>query len=256
MTTEPKRPINRFLTVATAQGDRMYQEDRHFWTELPSGLLIAVMDGHAGSKVAEFCQEQIGPLADSAFAEHQEAKEAISQIVSCLAASTEEYFDGSTISIAYIPNGSRLVVIAILGDSPVIVCDKAGKIHVSPEHNAGSNVEERNAAMLRGGRYTSGYIRNGSGQGIQLSRSLGDRDWGKILSREPEIYEIAWPEWVLVCSDGLIDPGHHNSAGIAMEIAESVNQGACAQELIDRAGIRDDNATVILWRRYPEGNRA
>ena len=49
------------LTHATAQGLRNYQEDRFFAKRFKlcddSGLFLAVMDGHGGDDVSEFCRE-------------------------------------------------------------------------------------------------------------------------------------------------------------------------------------------------------
>ncbi|MBI3274029.1 MAG: hypothetical protein HYZ69_02700, partial [Candidatus Colwellbacteria bacterium] len=121
-----------------------------------------------------------------------------------------------------------------------------------PEHNVRSNLEERKAAEQRGGIYSGGYIWNdlGSlGQGLQMSRALGDAHLGNILSREPDVYTIAEPLWVLVASDGLFDPGHSDTYRLLQEIEDYAKRNATADELmkwVEKRGLKD-NATALVW---------
>ena len=174
------------ITHATAQGPRPYQEDRYcFFSIRKPQTIIAVMDGHGGREVAEFCscnlkkifQDTRGKIADR-----------LNEVIRKLAEATPRHYEvGSTISIVSATN--HWAHIAFLGDSPVIIRTAGGKIDISPEHNVRSNDAERLAAEKRGGVYDNGYIcKSLGGYGLQLSRALGDCEMGSIISREPEIY--------------------------------------------------------------------
>lgn len=244
------------VTSAQEQGPREYQEDRSFYKRIKNpdchGWLLAIMDGHIGSSVAELCAKEIENLFVLQDADH--AEEALLHLASDLNAKTFNHSAGSTLSVACVLEDQRRVSIAILGDSPVIVLDSYGELHVSPEHNVRSNLKEREAAINRGGMYEDGYIfdkfdRNYD-RGLQMSRALGDAYLGSVLSHEPEIYTISDPQWILVASDGLLDPSHANSKTLLGEIQEYAKAGASAKKLMSWAvarGLRD-NATVLVWR--------
>mgnify|MGYP001601967863 CR=1 FL=1 len=252
LTMEPK------ITSAVRQGTRDYQEDRYciMNVRLPAktgevvGTLLAVMDGHGGVSVARYCAEHIPDL----FRLHalDKSEEALRNLVADLNFITDRSQDGSTLSAALVLYEPRIVSVAILGDSPVVVYDGSGKIHVSPEHNVRTNMEERRAAEERGGSCHGGYVYNKEGIGLQMSRSLGDARLGTIISREPEIYSIADPQWVLVASDGIFDPSHtgynarfHSGMhDLAARKASADDVVTWAEEL--RRGL-SDNATALVW---------
>ncbi|MDP3963356.1 MAG: PP2C family serine/threonine-protein phosphatase [bacterium] len=242
------------VTIATAQGPRTYQEDRAHFQRIEKGdcdgWLLAVMDGHGGEAVSEYCRQRIGEYF--MLSEASKAKTALSKLIARLARETENFRAGSTISIACILESHRKAVIAVLGDSPVIVLDGAGKLHASPEHNVRSNAKEREAAEKRGGIYMDGYIYSRHGDlGLQMSRALGDHNLHSVLSRDPEIYTIDDPRWVLVASDGVVDPGHANTDVLIRELEVQAKRGSDADSIIRWTSNRGlhDNATAVAWRR-------
>lgn len=244
------------VTHATAQGPRAYQEDRFFSGRVPRSdsqrWLMAVMDGHGGAHVANICSERIGSLFRVSFKETEKNEDVLQTLVSKLDQATRNFTSGSTLSVAYILEDRDQVVVAVLGDSHVLVVDREGKIHASPEHNVRTNLEERRRAEARGGFYAAGYIHSQDGEyGLQLSRSLGDRHLGGVLSREPEIYTVQRPEFVLVASDGLLDPSHRDIRALVAEVTKRLSEGASSSDLLKWAEKRplEDNATAVLWRR-------
>ncbi|MFZ2226023.1 MAG: PP2C family serine/threonine-protein phosphatase [Candidatus Moraniibacteriota bacterium] len=249
--------MKKEITFITKQGPRDYQEDRGLSVRIIAptftAWLLAVFDGHFGQMVSEFCSKKINELFKMTGVSRAEST--LKKIVAQLDKETKNFEEGSTLSIALIterPKGMFSASIAILGDSPIIVFDKSGKIHVSPEHNVRTNLEEREAAKGRGGRYHPvGYIfARGYDNGIQLGRALGDTNFGKVLSHKPEIYTIPNPQWVLVATDGLFDPTHENSVELIGEIGKYAKQSANAEDLMawaERRGL-SDNATAIVWK--------
>lgn len=242
------------ITCIQEQGPRSYQEDRSFHKHIDgvdyTGKLLAVMDGHGGSATAELCANEIGQLFSPRSAKSVE--EDLKGLVSLLNGKTINFLAGTTISIACVLEDHRKVSIAVLGDSPVVVFDDEGNLHVSPEHNVRSNLQERGAAQKRGGVYGSGYIwERDQEYGLQMGRALGDAHLGRIISHEPEIYTLNNPQWILVASDGLIDPCHEQSEGLFLEIKKYAQKRASAKDLMQWAlsrGLRD-NATAIVWMR-------
>jgi len=240
------------VTCVQEQGPRSYQEDRSFHKRIENphcyGWFLAVMDGHEGSSVAELCAKEIGDLFTLRDADHVE--EALLHLVLSLSTKTLCFNAGSTLSIACVLEDHNKVSVAVLGDSPVVVLDDKGHLHVSPEHNVRSNLKEREAAERRGGVYADGYLYKGNGDfGLQLSRALGDAYFEGIILREPEIYTIANPQWILVASDGLIDPVHSQSKVLFKKIAEYAQRHASAGDLMQWATSRglNDNATALVW---------
>lgn len=240
------------ITCAKTQGSRSHQQDRDIIYPSPDGNkhLLAIMDGHSGSEAAEFCQKNIPRLW--LFSQIKDGGEAaLKRLIERLNEETREMSSGSTISVVYVSEGQNMAWVAVLGDSPVIIVDKNGHINISPDHNARSNIQEREWAIDRGGKYEDGYIWYG-GRGLQLTRALGDVHLTKILNRRPEIYfvELGPDSVIVVASDGLIDPFHQKSREESKLVAELAKKGSGAQELINwriKEGIHD-NATAIVWR--------
>lgn len=245
------------ITQATAQGFRTYQEDRFVCSNQRDGKLIAVMDGHGGAG----CSSRLAALLPELWRKHRPSslsvEFAISAIFKDLDAATSSMHDGSTISLVFIPTAADEVHVAVLGDSPVIILDAEGHVDVSPMHNARSNAAERDAAQARGAFFDGNYIFASWGShGIQMTRSLGDADLAKILNRVPEVYtrKINSESFVLVATDGLLDPAHHKTKSEIDSVVAQIRAGADARDLVNHAVAvpTGDNVTAILVRL---GNR-
>jgi serine/threonine protein phosphatase PrpC len=140
-----------------------------------------------------------------------------------------------------------------MGDSPILIKDKDGKINISPDHNIRTNDAERRAAEDRGGFCDGGYLfASFDGMGLQMARALGDSHLNKVLSRLPDVYavEINENSFVLVGTDGLFDPGHWNFKVEADAVVKLIDEGADAAALVTRAVNipTGDNVTAILAR--------
>jgi len=237
------------VTQAFEQGPREYQEDffvtKYFDTDLFRGWLLAVMDGHGGDKVAKLCAKEICNL----FIPQKNLELSLRDICSKLNELTKNFVEGSTLSIVLVDENKSIAHVAVIGDSPVVIYD--GKnFNVSPEHNVRTNLNERELATQRGGTYFGGYLYDKEkNYGLQMSRALGDTYLSSILSREPEIYYVSNPQWLLVSSDGLFDPGHENTKKLIEEIKKHAMKNSNAKDLIEWAKTRglNDNATVVVW---------
>lgn len=244
-------------SVATEKGLRPYQEDRFFIQKFPTGTLAAIMDGHGGASCADKVRILL-PLYWQAL-DTEELKNdpelRLLRLFDSLAVNTDDIPSGTTLSVVFIPNDEKKVHVAILGDSSVYI-NSGGNLHKSPEHNVRVNKTEREAAIAKGGYYDMGYIFAPTGQdGLQMSRTLGDKWLKKILNRVPEIYTVNLvPEcYIILATDGLVDPSHLSVTSAHDDLASMINlvdTGHGAQELVDLAIEREtgDNVTAIVIR--------
>lgn len=241
------------VTYAKDQGPRSYQEDRELVIESTGRdnyVLLAVADGHAGGpQVAQFAVTHLHRI----FAGQRKLpiKERIGMTLYELGKLTADMRQGSTLSAVHIEDD--VAHVAHIGDSPIIIIDENGSMIVSEDHNARSNPRELESACERGGKYSGGYLHALSGAGLQLTRSLGDSEMGSVIKREPDTcsFRLGPKSLVIICSDGLIDPGHGSETeALVRQVVRKVQAGAEAQDLLAWAKKRclQDNATVIVYR--------
>ncbi len=249
------------ISYHTAQGQRDYQEDTFIAERLvllnghDTLTVLAVMDGHGGSETAEFLAEAfIQILAKVGLDPKSELpnwRDTLATTITVLGQMTKTMQAGSTLSVVFLPSVEEKAYVAVVGDSPVIIKDAVGNITISPEHNARSNERERDAAISRGASFDGSYLYSPeSGQGLQMSRALGDSNLSSFIDRTPEIYEVDInpDSFVVVASDGLLDPAHASTAHEAERIAKLVEEGADASALVEDALLRQtgDNVTVLV----------
>ncbi|MGI0023633.1 MAG: PP2C family serine/threonine-protein phosphatase [Nitrososphaera sp.] len=254
------------ISSATDQGPRPYQEDRLVTRSVRagalSGTLLAVADGHGGYETSSYVASELSNgLFDRLLEGTKSPNEAVKRTFQFLNDATFEqsrktgahFESGTTLSVAFIPEEVEKAYIGILGDSPVILAKRDGSVHVSPEHNARSNEEERKAAEERGGLFIDGYIYTKSKDfGLQMTRDIGFYAMGQVLRRYPDTYELAIgkEEAIIIGSDGLLDPVHYDTLIEAERLAKLVLGGAGAQELVEDALRRQtgDNVTAIVYK--------
>ena len=247
------------VSVFSAKGARPYQEDRFvsIKKEIPNqeaGWLLAVMDGHIGLETVEFCAKNLESFFNQSVGEkNQVDEEVLKNTVKLLNEKTRHLATGSTISLVFVSETNSKVLVAVLGDSPVIVLDYNGEVHISPEHHVRTNVSERKAAVRRGAYYSGGYIWVGE-LGLQMARALGDYCLDAVLSREPEVYTINLGpgSFIIVASDGVFDPEHSETANQIKRIVDLIRNNLTfdAKNLVNDAISRQthDNATAIIWK--------
>lgn len=254
------RQSQEILSVCSEQGGRRYQEDRFVaetvQAEGSNLQVLAVMDGHGGFETAQYIANKLVPAIQSTYESGQDTKQNLKNVFSQLNDCTSEEESGSTLSVVLVPDGQQKAYVAILGDSPVII-GGSGDVNVSPEHNARSNLEDRERAIEKGAAYNGqGLIDPRTGGGLQLSRALGDKDYGYFLNREPEVYsvDLTGDSFILVATDGVLDPSHKSTSEDAARVAEMIKSGADAESVVQDALSRGnrDNATAVLWRKSPQ----
>lgn len=243
------------ISLATHKGSRGYQEDRNIINQTENGILLAVFDGHGGDEVSDFCEKNIlrafNDVADNNDMPTIPLK--IKGIFDFLARLTNDMRAGSTASIVFIPSTMDRAFVGVLGDSPVIIKNKDNEYWIAPEHNVRSNPKEVEEAKKRGGFIHDGYLFGSQpfGGGLQMSRALGDASLSDVLNREPEVFEqtLGAGSFVLVGSDGLLDPSH-KSGSAASAITTKIESGEEAPTLVKWAVSvpTNDNVTALLVR--------
>jgi len=236
------------ITSSTAQGLRGYQEDRFVIHQNDiDGLFIAVFDGHGSDEVSHFASAII---YDQWLAIGGHPTDRLNLLVQQLAEEFAQEYAGSTLSIAYIPPAQNKIYCAILGDSPIIIYDPADRwTNISPEHNVAIHQEDKEELMNKHAPISKGYYFSPSGNGLQLTRSLGDVEFTGLIKTTPDIYqtEIMPGMWMLVSTDGLYQT-HRPQA--KQPIINMIAAGCDAQQLVDFALLTPthDNATAVLVR--------
>lgn len=248
------------ITTATHIGNRPYQEDRYINDTLYNGgVLLGVFDGHSGAQAVEIVAVNVAGLFEDYLRNKQEPETALRDTFEALDDLTAGVESGTTASLVYIPPDHNRAYVAVLGDSPVLILDNNFKFVLSPEHNIRTNPAERAKAELRGAWCDGNYLFDlntpvvgKSYHGLQMSRALGDFHLDRVLSRNPEIYSVELGEhsFVLVASDGLLDPGHKETVDEIKRLKYMISYNANAEQLVNFRVSRGsmDNVTAVLLR--------
>jgi serine/threonine protein phosphatase PrpC len=225
---------------------------------MEEGFCMGVFDGHGGEECAEAAVNLFpGMLADAIGEPGITVPDALRQAFERLNEQTQDMSSGCTASIAVISPKADTAHVAVLGDSPIIIKRADKSIWIAPDHNVRTNAAEALDAQARGGVVFNGYLyaQNRFGdnaQGLQMARALGDKFLGKVLLRTPEIssHPLGRGSFVLVCSDGALDPGHKNTDGAAQEVIKLIQKGKGVRAIVNHAvkAPTGDNVTALLVR--------
>lgn len=220
-----------------------------------SGIaLVAILDGHGkASDIVDYGAKRIPELF------HAEFERNPVSLIRTLGHETENYVEGSTISVAFLhPDGTASA--ASLGDSPVIwgKLDRHFNIFAHDQlrsHNVSANPDEVTRLRRLGAKITSVYFEDSRGRGLQFARTLGDVWAKKFIDRTPEVMSVTLREhdYLLLASDGLFDVGPDIQT-TWMDWTRHAKKKMTADDLMfsyaDRIRIRGDDTSVIIC--YPE----
>jgi serine/threonine protein phosphatase PrpC len=245
-----------------AQGPKRTQEDRLINQRLTLdgvlngyGRLMAVMDGHGGDKVSELLCRNLPRLFSECLIKYKgDVQYAIAEAIEILHDMTDKESPGSTLAMAYIPEGELDVYVAALGDSLILVARSDGSDMLGPIHSAEHHKEDREEAVRRGGTYAKGYIRIPHGErtmGLQPTRAFGDCEFKEVLIREPFIQHISLDErtYVLLASDGLLDSAVDLPTQV-QQIMYHMRNGSTAADFVAHTedGMKTkDNVAVVTY---------
>ncbi|XP_076855836.1 protein phosphatase 1bb isoform X1 [Brachyhypopomus gauderio] len=217
--------------LSSMQGWRVEMEDAHTAVVgLPHGLdhwsFFAVYDGHAGSRVANYCSKHLLEHIVTNSEDFQPGADSVEGVKSGIRSGflkIDEYMrnfsdlrngmdrSGST-AVGVLMSPEHLYFINC-GDSRAVLC-RAGQVRFSTQDHKPCNPREKERIQNAGGSVMIQRV-NGS---LAVSRALGDYDYkcvdGKgpteqLVSPEPEVYEIPRvqeeDEFVVLACDGIWD---------------------------------------------------
>ncbi|KAJ8264761.1 hypothetical protein GJAV_G00154580 [Gymnothorax javanicus] len=220
--------------LSSMQGWRVEMEDAHTAVVgLPGGLdewsFFAVYDGHAGSRVANYCSQHLLEHITGSEGFHGDDGGGLEPPVEAVKSGIRAGFlkiDDHMRGFSDLRNGldrSGSTAVAVLlspkhlyfincGDSRALLC-RRGQVRLSTQDHKPCDPREKERIQNAGGSVMIQRV-NGS---LAVSRALGDYDYkcvdGKgpteqLVSPEPEVFEIARApedEFVVLACDGIWD---------------------------------------------------
>ncbi|XP_062858930.1 protein phosphatase 1bb isoform X2 [Trichomycterus rosablanca] len=217
--------------LSSMQGWRVEMEDAHTAVVgLPHGLddwsFFAVYDGHAGSRVANYCSKHLLEHIISSSEDFRPGPDSVEGVKSGIRSGflkIDEYMRNfSELRNGLDRSGSTAVGVLLspehlyfinCGDSRAVL-SRAGQVRFSTQDHKPCNPREKERIQNAGGSVMIQRV-NGS---LAVSRALGDYDYkcvdGKgpteqLVSPEPEVFEIPRApeedEFVVLACDGIWD---------------------------------------------------
>jgi serine/threonine protein phosphatase PrpC/serine/threonine protein kinase len=232
----PEHPFSGYCDI---QGRRRTIEDFHAVHLHPDHHFYGVFDGHNGNLAAKYAASVFYGMLQSRFANISAESKYVSSWKEDAATKMAGIFEeihkkflqavsfapigvmdqsGTTATIIYM--NDHVVLIASVGDSRAIMSskDKNGKLSFLQltENHVASNPIERDLVIQRGGSVTKSESGTDRVNGVLvITRSIGDSNLSKHLSREPSVLAMTRSEmnescglercFVVLASDGLWD---------------------------------------------------
>jgi serine/threonine protein phosphatase PrpC len=243
-------------------GKRSIQQDRYciFDVDIPNlkngkGILFAVMDGHLdeGHIVAELVARQLVLyFRQSLKLSNGDIPHALKILFDNLIELTCNERSGTTASVVYLPFKSDFAYLAVLGDSPILICHTDDSYFMSPMHNLNNALSLNVRAIEKAGGWVDDKFIYYNNYRIQLTSSLGDNIFGGIINKTPEIFKVKFGQesLLLIGSDGLLSPKdtHLNQIELIRKILiNNKNVKKLIESALNEGSV--DNITAILYYR-------
>lgn len=251
------------INAFSQQNNREYQEDRFFIHEYKNkDILLGIFDGHGADFASEdACNATVKIFNHIKKNIKKNPELALTYLFERLNDLVKDYWCGSTAVIVWIKD--NIAHVSVLGDSIVLI-NTNNRLWKSPEHNVRTNKNEADAALERGGYINNGYLfdayKLSQSYGLQMSRSLGDKDLNRVLDRNPDIFHIPVNEnsWVLLCSDGLYSldkesPNYIEKISDLINSTENVNAEFLVKKLSETQHY--DNSTAIFLEKIGKNDK-
>jgi len=173
--------------------------------------MFLVMDGHGGTNTARFVAAHFLPYWEKAWPVTRKVRACIAQVFRDLHEGTKNFDDGSTVTLLLFhqyKSHTPQTWVAHLGDSSVVGIRKSSSDDVivqrlTRDHKV--HLKRERARLPSDVEIKDGYIYD-NGEGLNMTRALGDSALGRLLTREPDIRHLTnrW-DVIVVASDGLWD---------------------------------------------------
>jgi serine/threonine protein phosphatase PrpC len=220
--------------------------------------LFAVYDGHAGTEVASYLEQELFDkiLADPNFSDDPKKtiKETYFSMDKSILGKAENEVDfraGSTATTAFLLDGGSRLIVANVGDSRAILARNRKAVEVSVDHEP-QKPEEREMVESKGGEVAvspiGGVYR--VDKRLNMTRAFGDYSIKEHLSVEPDIWDNILTDdddFFVVASDGLWNVMSNDEAVehvLAQKTAEGAAKVLAASAL--KRGSRDDISVLVV----------
>lgn len=276
------------------QGVRDAQEDAHVIYRITSlgrkkrihvtakksapAYVFGIFDGHGGKKASKFMATHTAKAVENHLTLGQYPVQAV---IDAVRWTDIEFFkqnigdtSGTTAILALLETEKKRLWIANLGDSRAILCRNGKAYALSRDHDKGHPLEKRRLTVAGGMADEDGYLCHRDAihleEGIQMSRSLGDRDVKYFQATDdspvrhfegiiaiPEVrYDIltSQDEFLLLACDGLFE-AYTNAAAIKEArkmFANGLDCKAVAKHLCETAVQKgsEDNVSCLLIKLF------
>ena len=182
-------------------------QDRYCAHKIDEGYFFAVYDGHGGSEVAEYLNNNLHALFSNSVGTVQER---MNKSFKCADEIVKGLRSGSTASVVYVKDG--YAHFAHAGDSRAVLLNSLGEDIFATRDHKPDRWDEKERISLAGGKIAC-ESRTSRINGLAISRSIGDHKHkknklGQIIA-EPEYTKIELSvedsDFILIASDGLWD---------------------------------------------------
>jgi serine/threonine protein phosphatase PrpC len=241
-------PLPAGVGVAADAGLRPHMEDRWSAHAMPHGLFAAVYDGHGGARVADRAALELPPAVLRALDAGLGAAAAFRRAFAELDAMTAGSECGSTVAALLLAGGA--LIVAHVGDSRIVRVGRHGAECLTRDHRIDAP-EERARVLRMGAELDPPYVVRG-GQGLMMTRSLGDRWFRPVgVIAEPEVGRHAVRAddvAVVAATDGVWDVLGLDDAARVVRAAPTAAAGARALVAEALAADARDNVTAVVVR--------
>lgn len=248
------------LNIGTAEhaGKRPLMEDRSIVVNPfmgdPRKVFIGLFDGHGGAGGAEIAARNLSSYFHRAYYDefYQKQGKTIPQMLNEAFVLTDQEIErteksGTTAVVAY-KDGDNLTI-ANAGDSRAVLVTRDGYRRIT-EDNKATNKSGVFRVNKAGGVLARNYLMMPNGDGLAVSRALGDRAFSGVVIPNPNVYQHKITKGdiglILAC-DGIWDVV---SDALAAQIIKAVGSpGIASRALVNEAygrGSGDNLSAIVL----------
>lgn len=249
---------------AQVEGTRPHPiEDYHVETIRPFGDggrigLFAIFDGHGGSEVAEYLQQNLFDIVldHPSFSTDpkqaiRESYMAIDQRILDMGETSKVWRAGSTATTAFLLDKGRRLVVANVGDSRAVISRDGAAVDLSVDHEP-QKPGERQMVESKGGEVSKQLMGDvyRVDRRLAMSRAFGDYNQKAHMTVEPDIWEdelTADDEFFIIASDGL---WHVMNSQEAVDMARKQSNAKAAAKALGQAALdlksHDDISVLVV----------
>lgn len=187
-------------------------EDRVLVTSLNGNgetfAVVVVLDGHGGSETVDFVFTQFKSALQASFDRFgADIRKCLLHTFYLLDTGVEVETSGTTVSCLLINLSSRVSWLASVGDSSVYGVKNLKGTKLSVDHNLKNPSEVARIKKLADfhGVTRDGYVCNANGDMLNMTRAIGDHNFGDIVIAKPAIKKVTDFDIIVLATDGIWD---------------------------------------------------